>query len=273
MLKSSYFDWIPAVMEQLSASRPTDREPGAERLEEYWSAKLHHCTKIVVSATVSQDPSKLAALDLHFPRCIAPRRVHSRYHLPPRLQQFKIIGPAPLRPLLLVGLLDTLNGQRTIVFASTKDTTHRVFLLLNLLSDLAGSCLEFSKLLSLQERRDHLQRFETGGVPILVASDAMSRGMDVQGVDNVVNYDTPADVKMYIHRAGRTARANQPGRVFSLLRRGMDEHPLQKILQKLGLEDIPEAKPEVVRLGNLKPSVDQALASVRDIVIEESKNT
>ena len=76
----------------------------------------------------------------------------------------------------------------------------RVFLLLNLLKDLTGSCLEFSKLLSLQERRDHLQSFQTGGVAILVASDAMSRGMDVQGVENIVNYDTPADVKMYIHR-------------------------------------------------------------------------
>lgn len=52
---------------------------------------------------------------------------------------------------------------------------------------------------------------------MLVSSDAMTRGMDVEGVNNVVNYDKPAYIKTYIHRAGRTARAGQLGRCFTLL--------------------------------------------------------
>lgn len=48
----------------------------------------------------------------------------------------------------------------------------------------------------------------------------MTRGMDVEGVRNVINYDMPVYIKTYIHRAGRTARAGQAGRCFTLLRKG-----------------------------------------------------
>lgn len=56
-----------------------------------------------------------------------------------------------------------------------------------------------------------------GKVQVLVASDAMTRGMDVEGVANVINYDVPVYAKTYVHRVGRTARAGQAGRAFTLL--------------------------------------------------------
>ncbi|KDO51204.1 hypothetical protein CISIN_1g0096412mg, partial [Citrus sinensis] len=62
-----------------------------------------------------------------------------------------------------------------------------------------------------------LKAFREGKIQVLVSSDAMTRGMDVEGVNNVVNYDKPAYIKTYIHRAGRTARAGQLGRCFTLL--------------------------------------------------------
>lgn len=64
-----------------------------------------------------------------------------------------------------------------------------------------------------------LRAFRAGDIQVLVSSDAMTRGMDVEGVTNVINYDIPAYVKTYIHRAGRTARAGQAGRCFTLLRK------------------------------------------------------
>jgi ATP-dependent RNA helicase DDX51/DBP6 len=51
----------------------------------------------------------------------------------------------------------------------------------------------------------------------MVASDALTRGMDVEGIANVVNYDVPVYVKTYVHRVGRTARAGQAGRAFTLM--------------------------------------------------------
>lgn len=64
-----------------------------------------------------------------------------------------------------------------------------------------------------------LKAFRAGKVRVLVSSDAMTRGMDVEEVKNVINYDMPPYIKTYIHRAGRTARAGQSGRCFTLLRK------------------------------------------------------
>lgn len=62
-----------------------------------------------------------------------------------------------------------------------------------------------------------LKAFRKGDIQVLVASDALTRGMDVKGVTNVINYDMPPFAKTFIHRAGRTARAGQAGRCFTLL--------------------------------------------------------
>jgi len=62
-----------------------------------------------------------------------------------------------------------------------------------------------------------LNEFRKGQFQVLVSSDAMTRGMDVVGVRNVINYDMPKYIKTYVHRAGRTARAGQTGRCFTLM--------------------------------------------------------
>lgn len=62
-----------------------------------------------------------------------------------------------------------------------------------------------------------MRAFRAGDIQVLISSDAMTRGMDVEGVKNVINYDMPTFIKTYIHRAGRTARAGQTGRCFTLV--------------------------------------------------------
>lgn len=64
-----------------------------------------------------------------------------------------------------------------------------------------------------------LAAFRRGDVEVLVASDAMTRGMDVEGVMNVINYDVPVYAKTYVHRVGRTARAGKPGSSYTFLRK------------------------------------------------------
>jgi len=81
--------------------------------------------KLVVSATLTRDPSKLMRLELCCPRYIALTDIHRRYTLPPALQQFRLVVPAQHKPLALVGLLHRLAGARTVVFASSLDMTHR----------------------------------------------------------------------------------------------------------------------------------------------------
>lgn len=70
---------------------------------------------------------------------------------------------------------------------------------------------------SSQDRKLALQAFRNGTIPVLVASDLAARGLDVQDVDLIVNLDTPAQSKAYLHRVGRTARAGKAGVAISLV--------------------------------------------------------
>ena len=87
----------------------------------------------------------------------------------------------------------------------------RLYVLLSGVPDLAAKAVEFSSLNATFERSAALSAFTTGEAKLLVASDAMTRGMDLPSVAAVVNYDTPVYPKTYVHRAGRTARAGRAG--------------------------------------------------------------
>ena len=87
----------------------------------------------------------------------------------------------------------------------------RLFVLLSGVPDLAAKAVEFSSLNTAAERSAALAAFNSGKASLLVASDAMTRGMDLPSVAAVVNYDAPVYPKTYVHRAGRTARAGRAG--------------------------------------------------------------
>lgn len=84
-------------------------------------------------------------------------------------------------------------------------------MLLSGVTDLAAKAVEFSSLNTAPERAAALAAFTKGEASLLVASDAMTRGMDLPSVAAVVNYDAPVYPKTYVHRAGRTARAGRAG--------------------------------------------------------------
>ena len=73
------------------------------------------------------------------------------------------------------------------------------------------SVAEFSSTLSGRKRRAILNDFSTGKTKLIICSDAMSRGLDLESVQYVLSYDPPASSKTYIHRVGRTARAGRTG--------------------------------------------------------------
>ena len=70
---------------------------------------------------------------------------------------------------------------------------------------------EFSSTLSAAQRKTILQDFNSGNTQLIICSDAMARGLDLQDVQYVVSYDPPVSSKTYIHRVGRTARAGKTG--------------------------------------------------------------
>ncbi len=81
-----------------------------------------------------------------------------------------------------------------------------------------------------QARRETLQRFKSGRLPVLVATDLLARGIDIDSLPCVINYQLPRSPKDYVHRIGRTGRAGVPGDAISLV--APDEQPAFRVIQK-----------------------------------------
>lgn len=138
------------------------------------------------------------------------------------------------RLVLLAALAVRTCSQRCIVFLPTKELTHRCRILFGLLGLAAA---ELHGGLSQPERLASLNRFKEGKVTHLLCTDVAARGIDVQGVESVLNYSMPVKYQQYLHRVGRTARAGQKGRSISLVGEGADRKML-KLLQKNSTESL-----------------------------------
>ena len=114
---------------------------------------------------------------------------------------------------LLLGLLAREGCERTMIFVNTREEARRLVERLERLGYLArgltGSVIQTRRLKVLSD-------FKEGKLPILVATDVASRGLHIEGVSHVINYDLPQDPEDYIHRVGRTARVGAEGKAISL---------------------------------------------------------
>ena len=136
-------------------------------------------------------------------------------------------------------------------------------MLLGYLKNILGTAVEYSGSIAPEERKRALNAFRAGHASILVCSDAMTRGMDVEGVEVVINYDAPVYVKTYVHRAGRTARAGKSGKVITLLR-NEDVRHFKSMLRKADNTYVKDTRIEKDRMEEVKGPVEEALASMRE---------
>jgi len=115
---------------------------------------------------------------------------------------------------LLVALLEQTHYQSVIVFTRTK---HAADTISNRLKALKHSVAVLHSDRSQRERIDALNGFKSGKFEVLVATDIAARGLDIAGVSHVINYDIPLHPEDYVHRIGRTGRAQQIGDAFTLV--------------------------------------------------------
>ena len=113
---------------------------------------------------------------------------------------------------LLGKLLKQFRGS-VLLFCRTKMGARKIA---RLLRDGGHSCAEIHSDRSLGQRRQALEGFRSGRYRILVATDIASRGIDVKGIELVINYDLPDQAENYLHRIGRTGRAGRSGHAISL---------------------------------------------------------
>lgn len=114
---------------------------------------------------------------------------------------------------LLLGILRHEPGGRYLIFCNMKATAERLSILLNS-NGFASAAITGD--LPQKRRLKVLSQFTNGTLPILVATDVASRGLHIEGVTHVINYDLPQDQEDYVHRIGRTARAGARGKAISL---------------------------------------------------------
>jgi ATP-dependent RNA helicase RhlE len=167
---------------------------------------------------------------------------------------------------LLQHLLKDGNYVSTIIFASRKEIVKALY------KELKGIQIKaeaFHSDLEQKEREEILLKFKNRQLPVIIGTDALSRGIDVEGIDLVINYDVPGDAEDYIHRIGRTARAATTGTAITfvnhrderrlksiedLIDKKITQHPLPEHLTSIA-EVRQEAKPNQNRNSRNKKRV------------------
>ncbi len=114
---------------------------------------------------------------------------------------------------LLLGLLNREEAARTMIFVNTKREAER---LQDRLRANDRPCRVISGDVEQRKRMNILEQFKRGELTILIATDVASRGLHIEGISHVINYDLPQDAEDYVHRIGRTARAGAEGKALSL---------------------------------------------------------
>lgn len=136
---------------------------------------------------------------------------------------------------VLVSLLRNRKVSSGIVFTSRKRTVSQIT---RVLKGAGIACGKISSDLEQSEREEVMLAFRQRKIPILVATDVVSRGIDIDSIELVVNYDVPPNEEDYVHRIGRTARADKDGEGVTLVSPD-DQHRFMKI-EKLIEKTVPK---------------------------------
>lgn len=165
---------------------------------------------LLFSATMPPKIRSLAKNILHH-----PEEVSISISKPPeKIKQFAYIVYDAQKIPLIVFLLKESSFKKVVVFCSSKQSTKQLTKDLNRNSIKAA---EIHSDLDQAQREETLMQFRAGSIPVLVATDLLSRGIDIDNIDLVINFDVPHDGEDYVHRIGRTARAEADGTAYTLV--------------------------------------------------------
>lgn len=213
------------------------------------------CQTIMFSATM---PEKIEALANKLLK--NPVQVKIAVSKPAeKIQQSAFVCYPSQKNGIIQSIFKAGDLKRVIIFSGKKQ---RVKEINRALRQMKVNCGEMHSDLSQAERDDIMFRFKSGEIDVLVATDIVARGIDIDDIHMVINYDVPHDVEDYVHRIGRTARADRDGIAYTLV--SDDEIYLFKNIEKFlereitknpipeGLGEAPEYK--VVHTMKGKPT-------------------
>ena len=248
MFDMGFRDDIELVMNQLKVERQT----------------------VFFSATMASEIMKFASRYQSDPEII--KVVHKELTVP-KVEQFYFELKQHMKTEILSRLMDIYNPKLSIVFCNTKKKVDELTEELQSRGYFADGLHGDLK----QSQRDTVMgKFRKGTIDILVATDVAARGIDVDDIDMVINYDMPQDEEYYVHRIGRTARAGREGLAISFVA-GRDIYKLKDIQKytktKIQRKDLPTLKDiqenyTSVMLEKIKEEIDNEDLSKYEKIIE-----
>ncbi|RDX55875.1 DEAD-domain-containing protein [Lentinus brumalis] len=223
---------------------------------------------MLFSATMTDSVDELVRMSLNKPvrLFVDPKRSTARG----LVQEFVRVraGKESERSALLLALCKRTFKSRVIIFFRSKKLAHQMRIVFSLLD---MKCDELHGDLSQEQRLKALQQFRDGHVDYLMATDLASRGLDIKGVETIINYDMPGQLAQYLHRVGRTARAGKKGRSVTLVGEA-DRKMLKAAIKHSSGEDQVrhrQVPPEVVSKWSQK--LDSLKQEISDILQEEKE--
>lgn len=194
---------------------------------------------LLFSATMPPKIRQLARLILH-----EPVEINIAISKPPeKIIQKAYVVYEPQKLPLIKKLLREIPYKNALIFCSRKQTVKEVR---RELKQAGFSIEEIHSDLEQSQRESVLGAFASGRIPLMVATDILSRGIDIDTIDLVINWDVPGDGEDYVHRIGRTARAEADGAAITLI--GDKEHGKFAAIERL-LEKEVEKAPVPKELG------------------------
>ncbi len=180
---------------------------------------------IMFSATMSPKIKKLSAALLNEPVHVQVKQKNTVAETIDH--KMMSVAKSDKKPLLF-SLLEKLEAEKILVFARTKRGADRLAKQIGN-RDIVAESIHGDK--RQRQREKILKAFRNGRVRVLVATDLAARGIDVDGVSHVINFDLPMEAENYVHRVGRTGRAGQSGTAISFCDR--EEVPLLRDIERL----------------------------------------
>jgi len=190
----------------------------------------------------------------------------------PQVRQAAFVVPRRLKEAALMRVLEWESPQSTIIFCRTRNEVETLTETL-MRAGYAPAALHGG--LSQEQRDGVLGRFKKGTVRVLVATDVAARGLHVEGLSHVVNYDLPTSPEAYVHRIGRTGRAGKTGVALSLLdarEMRLLSNIERQIKKKVPLEQVPgraqlDAKRQAAVVQRVQQEMDAPTQSTRFVAL------
>ncbi|KAF9048459.1 P-loop containing nucleoside triphosphate hydrolase protein [Panaeolus papilionaceus] len=251
--------------------------------------KQSSCQKLLFSATLTRDPGKIVALNLRKPRYFIvqgsvkdtdPLRsdvldvVMEKFSMPETLSEHMLVVESSQKPLVFFHLVHNREVTNALVFTKSAESTSRLVHLFEYFEEArAASNRDLSPLvvrayssdLPNHERKSILEQFRAQQIHILVCSDLISRGIDITHVSHVVSYDVPVDMRKYVHRVGRTARAGREGDAWTLVEEQEARYFKQMLKQGGQSDKVKRLRVRERELEPMKPFYEIALNKLKEL--------